>query len=136
MGRFGIAAVVLVVGVVAFGALSDSTIQWDEARDHIGDEREVCGEIASVRPGDGGATLFFNLGLDYPDPDRFTIVVFEEADSSADLDEIVGGTICAKGEIVEYEGSTQIHLDSFGDISVPELEDEETPYLGPGAGYN
>lgn len=135
MNRYEVAAVVLVVGVVGFGALSDTTIQWDEARDHIGDEREVCGEIASVRPGDGSATLFFNLGLDYPDPDRFTIVVFEEFDPSADLDEVIGGTICAEGKIVEYEGSAQIHLDSFGDISVPEREDEESPHRGPRVGY-
>ena len=51
--------------------------------------------------------VFLNLGLDYPDPDRFQIVVWDVGV----LEPIdLGATLCVKGKISLYHGVPQITL--------------------------
>lgn len=88
-------------------------ISWDEALDHVGETQKVCGVFA----GSGSHTddVFINLGVDYPDPDRFTIVLWDvgqiEPISS-------GSTICTEGVITLYEGGAQIQHDSIKRVEI------------------
>ncbi|KAA1421263.1 hypothetical protein F0U44_02825 [Nocardioides humilatus] len=110
MGSFGAAIVLLIAGVVVRSSGGVEKIDWDEAKDHVGDTKMVCGPVVSVRE-DGGDT-FINIGLDYPDPGRFTIVVWNQTGLMSQG----SGTACIEGEIKTYRGSSQITTTDWEDV--------------------
>ncbi|TFB82283.1 hypothetical protein E3O21_01100 [Cryobacterium flavum] len=80
-------------------------IPWNHAVDYAGSTQRVCGPLAGG--GNSEDDVFFNLGRDYPDPERFQIVVWDVGD----LEPIDGGvTLCTSGQITLYEGVAQIEL--------------------------
>jgi hypothetical protein len=80
-------------------------IAWNEAVRYAGTEQRVCGPLAGG--GNSEDDVFLNLGLDYPDPERFQIVVWDVGG----LEPIAGGsTLCTSGVITLYNGVAQIEL--------------------------
>ncbi|TDW30354.1 hypothetical protein [Cryobacterium psychrophilum] len=80
-------------------------IPWNQAVDYAGTTQRVCGPLAGG--GNSGDDVFLNLGRDYPDPERFQIVVWDVGS----LESIDGGvTLCTSGQITLYEGVAQIEL--------------------------
>jgi DNA/RNA endonuclease YhcR with UshA esterase domain len=98
-------------------------IQWNEARDYIGVEVIVCGPVVDSKwaSGSNGKPTFLNLGKPYPEPDRFTIVIWEDYRDNfpAPPEELYDGkTVCVTGIIDEYKNSTQIELRSPSNIEI------------------
>ena len=94
-----------------------NAISWDEAKDHIGERTIVCGPVvdATWASGSNGKPTFLNLGKPYPDPDRFTVVIWIQNRSNfpqAPEDYYLGKTIYVTGLITEYEGVAQIEVTS------------------------
>ncbi|WP_394551816.1 hypothetical protein ACDF64_13185 [Agromyces sp. MMS24-JH15] len=90
-------------------------IAWNEAVGHAGTEQRVCGPL--VGDGYDNDDVFLNLGLDYPDPGRFQIVVWDVGG----LEPIAyGSTLCTSGVITMYNGVAQIELEDPGLISIYE----------------
>ncbi len=90
-------------------------IAWNAAVGYAGTEQRVCGPLS----GDGYSEddVFLNLGLDYPDPERFQIVVWDVGV----LEPIAhGSTLCTSGVITLYNGVAQIELDDPSLISIYE----------------
>ncbi|MBD3924284.1 hypothetical protein IEZ26_06595 [Nocardioides cavernae] len=125
---------IALVGTVILGGCS-SSISWDEAAAKVGDDAEVCGALRSVSFDSDSEATFFNLGRDYPDPDRFTIVVWSSepdlAESYQWATEAPAPTICAEGTVSSYKGVAQIELDSDDNIAIqpnpedgPDISDE------------
>ncbi|KQM83422.1 hypothetical protein ASE68_09490 [Agromyces sp. Leaf222] len=80
-------------------------IAWNEAGDYAGTTQRVCGPLAGG--GNDYDDVFLNLGRDYPDPERFQIVIWD----IGGLEPIDGGrTLCTKGLITLYNGVAQIEL--------------------------
>ena len=80
-------------------------IPWNQALDYAGTTQRVCGPLSGG--GNSEDDVFLNLGRDYPDPDRFQIVVWDVGS----LEPIDGGvTLCTSGQITLYEGVAQIEL--------------------------
>jgi hypothetical protein len=78
-------------------------IAWNEAIDYAGTTQRVCGPLAGG--GNDHDDVFLNLGLDYPDPNRFQIVIWD----IGGLEAIDGGkTLCIEGLITLYNGVAQI----------------------------
>ncbi|MCS4485122.1 hypothetical protein NXS08_06535 [Gleimia sp. 6138-11-ORH1] len=79
-----------------------NAVSWSEADAYIGTSQTVCGPLRSMRGTEYGT--FVNLGRDYPNPERFTLVYwdtwFDQLPSNA--------IVCATGEISLYEGVTQM----------------------------
>lgn len=87
--------------------LPGGSIDYEEAGDYIGEEREVCGPVVDVeftKTEDGRDLTFVNVGEPYPDRDGFTFAVngspFEESD-------LPDGYVCAEGELRRFEGRPQ-----------------------------
>lgn len=79
-------------------------ISWNEAGAHVGTVQRVCGPLVSVRDDDHG--VYLNIGHDYPNIRRFTVIFW----NVAWIDPIdSGATICTTGDIINYEGVAQIH---------------------------
>ena len=81
-----------------------AAVPWNDAITLAGTAQRVCGPLASIRGDDSG--VYLNIGRDYPDAARFTIVFWDVAW----VDPIARGTVvCASGTIVSYGGVAQIH---------------------------
>lgn len=81
-------------------------IAWSEALGYAGTAQRVCGPLAGV--GNSEDDVFLNLGLDYPDPGRFQIVLWD----IGGVEPIpLGATLCTAGQITLYEGVAQIELE-------------------------
>ena len=90
-------------------------IQWYEAKDHIGERTTVCGPIVSAMwaTGSTGKPTFLNIGKPYPDPSRFTVVIWEDYRANfPQAPEVYysGKTICVTGLIVPYDGVPEIEV--------------------------
>lgn len=88
-------------------------LSWDQAVNHVGTTQRVCGPLMSMRTSNDD--VFLNIGLDYPDPQRFAIVVWDIG--GVEL-ESPGLTICANGPITSYNGVAQIELRDLGPVEV------------------
>ncbi|PCE15576.1 hypothetical protein AUC47_11850 [Microbacterium sp. SZ1] len=94
-------------------APSDGSIRWDQAIAHVGESRHVCGPLASIRGSDDD--VFLNLGRDYPDVARFTIVLWDVGG----VESLPSGTeVCTSGTITNYDGVAQIELNDVSAVQV------------------
>ena len=98
--------------------LPSNVITWDEAKYHIGERTTICGPVVDTRwaSGSNGKPTFLNMGKPYPDPSRFTVVIWiQNRAKFAQAPEVYykGKTIYVTGLIDEYpkgSGSAQIEV--------------------------
>ena len=95
--------------------VSEQAIPWDEASGHIGETTTIEGPVVTAVYSDTstGEPTFLNVGRDYPDPDRFTVVIWgDDRGSFPDAPESMyeGKTIRVTGEVSEYDGRAQIEV--------------------------
>ena len=123
--------VLTVVGSSSVGCSSGSTTTWDDAVSVVGESATVCGPLVSARYDSSSRATFLNLGEDYPDPDRFTIVVWGSSPQGSALldDPPVGLETCGSGEVSLYQGVAQIEMSSTSGLSFPGLEQDDRPGL-------
>lgn len=98
-------------------------IEWDEAASYIGEYQTVCGPVVDTyyASGTSGQPTFLNIGEPYPDPGRFTIVIWErnrDEFSSAPERFYDGERVCVHGLIEEYEGAAEIVVDKPAQIEI------------------
>src|SRR5687768_4440310 len=57
-----------------------SYISWQDAGDHIGETATIRGPVAGTRyaSDSNGQPTFLNVGVDYPNPDRFVVLIWGE----------------------------------------------------------
>ena len=90
-------------------------IAWSDAQRHVGTVQRVCGPLAGI--GSSTDDVFLNIGRDYPDPDRFTIVIWD----IGGVEPVAAGTtVCTTGQVTLYEGVPQIQLRSTSDVELYE----------------
>lgn len=90
-------------------------IAWNEAVNYAGSTQRVCGPFAGS--GSSNDDVFLNLGRDYPDPERFQIVLWDVGG----VDPITSGaTVCTSGQITLYKGVAQIELQSVSLVEIYE----------------
>jgi DNA/RNA endonuclease YhcR with UshA esterase domain len=97
----------------ASSASCSVSISWDEAINHVGDTVTVQGPVITTHYAStsNGSPTFLNVGLDYPDPDRFTVVIWGESRDSFSTppeDAYAGKTICVTGTVQKYQGVSEI----------------------------
>ena len=92
-------------------------VEWTEAGRYVGEKRVVCGPVAGTHFAEGsrGQPTFLNVGEDYPSPKRFVVLIWGDDRHnfpSAPESYYEGKTVCASGEIQEYEGvfEVEVHL--------------------------
>ena len=90
-------------------------IDWNEADGYIGEFVTVCGPVvgAYFATSTNGQPTFLNIGKEYPDPERFTALIW-----GRDLEYFpfnpdeyyFGKTICVQGFVEEYQGTLEIEV--------------------------
>jgi len=100
-------------------------ILWDEAMAHVGETLTVCGPVMGTHfaQSSNGKPTFLNVGAAYPDPQRFTVLIwgsdrhkFPGPPEQIYLDQ----NICVHGEIEEYNGMAEIVVEDPAQIVVQE----------------
>lgn len=89
------------------------SVDWSRAAAHVGRRTMVCGPL--VNDGTSKDDVFLNLGLGYPDKDRFTIVIW---DVGAVEEVQRGTTLCITGVVTLYDGVAQIETRDPGDVKI------------------
>ena len=100
---------------------SQSAIPWDEAKNHIGERAIIYGAVVDAKwaSGSKGQPTFLNIGKTYPDPNRFTVVIWiENRDKFSEAPEVYysGKTIYVTGLITEYKGVVEIEVEDPSQI--------------------
>lgn len=98
-------------------------IPWDQASAHIGELATITGPtVSTVYASDSrGQPTFLNIGKPYPDPGRFTVVIWGDDRDNFPFTpeaEYNNTTICATGLIETYEGIPQIVAETASDIKI------------------
>lgn len=100
-----------------------SAVPWRDAGDHEGEFVTVEGPVAGTLYAEtsNGEPTFLNVGRDYPNPDRFTVVIWGEDRGAfpkppeAMYEDV---TIRVTGIVDSYEGVPQIEVSSPSDIEI------------------
>lgn len=104
-------------------AACPDAISWRDARAHVGERVTVRGQVAGTlyaQDVDGQPT-FLNLGRDYPDPERVTVVIWGKDRGrfpGPPESMYAGRTICATGTLELYEGVAELELSASTQIDV------------------
>jgi len=88
-------------------------VDWSKASQFVGKTKTVEGPVlgAHIATKTRGRPTFLNVGRDYPDPSRFTVLIWGSDRSKFPQPPetmYVGHTIRVKGEIVLYKGAPEI----------------------------
>ena len=106
---------------LAASASCAGAISWDKASRYIGRTATVRGRVAGTRyaSSSNGAPTFLNLGVDYPNPRRFTVVIWGRNRSNFGTPERTyrGRVICVRGLVRAYQGRPEIHASSRSQIA-------------------
>ena len=98
------------------------TISWRVANSVVGRLATIRGRVAGTRfaSSSNGSPTFLNIGVDYPDPRRFTVVIWIENRASFGRPEVRyrGHTICVRGVVESYRGVPEIEARSPSQIRV------------------
>lgn len=95
-----------------------TTISAAEAKNHVGENATVCGNVAGERTATSskGEPTFINLDAAYPNQ-VFTILVWGEDRQRVGALPREGSRVCAAGVIQNYRGVPEIVVRSSGQLS-------------------
>jgi len=85
-------------------------IKWDQAKDHIGQDAVVTGPVIGSH--DFGNAAVLNIGLDYPDRERFTVYLPAEKRKGIPVDLYQGKTIAVTGALKLFHHIAEIEADA------------------------
>lgn len=94
-----------------------------EAKDHVGSQQKVCGEIVQIKQ--FGKGVYLNFDNRFPRND-FSVVVWksklaEFKQNNTNLSSLRGEQVCVTGKITNYKGKQQIKLSNISDLSSKEV---------------
>jgi len=85
-----------------------AAINWDQAKDHVGETVTVTGPVIGTHAIDAANALVLNVGKDFPDPDRFTVFLTGGEDGPTPPDIYQGKTITVTGQVQLYKDVPEI----------------------------
>jgi hypothetical protein len=95
---------------------------WSAANRLIGRVATIRGRVASTKfaASSNGSPTFLNLGVPYPEPRRFTVVIWIENRARFDRPEVryLGRTVCVRGLIRSYRGGAETFATSPAQIAI------------------
>ena len=99
-----------------------AAVSWQRASSLVGRVATIQGRVAGTRyaASSNGSPTFLNLGVDYPSPSRFTVLIWIENRSAFGRPEVRyrGHTICVHGLVSSYQGVPEIVARSVSQIRV------------------
>jgi hypothetical protein len=97
-------------------------VSWQKAGSLIGRIATIQGRVAGTRyaASSNGSPTFLNVGVDYPNPSRFTVLIWVENRVAFGRPEVRyrGRTICVRGLVASYQGVPEIVARSAAQIKI------------------
>jgi DNA/RNA endonuclease YhcR with UshA esterase domain len=87
---------------------TNPSLNWDEAKNHIGETVTVTGPVMGTHAIDSQHALILNIGKDFPDEDRFTAFITGDGDTTPSDDTYNGKTVSVTGKIMLYRKVPEI----------------------------
>ncbi|MBQ7703350.1 MAG: hypothetical protein IJT40_03150 [Firmicutes bacterium] len=99
------------------------TIYWSAAKNYVGEYVHVVGTVVSSKYAEetDSKPTFLNIGLEYPNPDRFTVVIWNSDRNNftqAPESYYLGKKVVVTGFVQMYEGSPEIVISSEDEIEI------------------
>lgn len=95
---------------------------WQRASSVVGRVATIEGRVAGTRyaASTNGSPTFLNLGVNYPNPNRFTVLIWTENRAAFGRPEVRyrGRTICVRGLVQIYQGAPEIIARSTRQIRI------------------
>lgn len=103
--------------------LCKGSVSWQKASRSVGRVVTVEGRVAGTHyaSASNGAPTFLNLGVDYPDPRRFVVLIWSESRGTfggAPERRYAGRTICVRGGVALYNGVPEIEARTASQIRI------------------
>ena len=100
-------------------------IMWNQAKRYVGLTKTVKGPVkgTSYESSERGCPTFLNIGRDYPNRSRFTVVIWgKDRSAFPSRPEVFyrGKTVLATGKIRMYKGSAQMFIRSPSKLRIAE----------------
>lgn len=92
----------------------NDTIQSANAYEYINTYQTVCGTVTQVKNMSG--RTYINLGKPYPNQDIAIVVWSSDTDKVSEVFSYEGRSLCIKGQITTYQGSTQMKLSKLSQV--------------------
>jgi hypothetical protein len=106
----------------ATGAGCSGATDWSRAGSRVGHVATIRGRVAGTRyaASSNGSPTFLNLGVDYPDSRRFTVVIWLENRPAFGRPEsrYLHRTICVRGLVTRYAGVPEIEARTPSQITL------------------
>jgi hypothetical protein len=117
------AAATRVASTEAHSSLTCSgAVSWQKARTMVGRVATVQGRVAGTHyaASSNGSPTFLNLGVDYPNPNRFVVLIWSENRAAFGTPEVRyrGRTICVRGLVANYHGVPEIVARTTNQIKI------------------
>ena len=97
-------------------------VSWQRASGLVGRVATIQGRVAGTRyaASSNGSPTFLNLGVDYPNPNRVTVLIWSENRAAFGRPEVRyrGRTICVRGRVQSYQGVPEIVARSTSQIRI------------------
>jgi DNA/RNA endonuclease YhcR with UshA esterase domain len=95
---------------------------WQKASNLVGRVATIQGHVAGTRyaASSNGSPTFLNLGVDHPNPSRFTVLIWVENRGAFGRPEVRyrGRSICVRGLVRRYRGVPEIVARSTSQIRI------------------
>ena len=103
--------------------LESGELSWKQASSYIDEYASVCGPVVDsyYAQSSNGKPTFLNLGKQYPDPDRFTVLIWGHNRDLFDYppeEFYLNQMICVRGVIEEYQGIAEIIVNGPAQIEI------------------
>ena len=100
-----------------------NAIPWNQAKGQVGRQATVGGPVAraTFASTTRGQPTFVDLGVGFPDPNRFTILIWgnNRRNFPTPPEQLyVGKTVCVTGQVTEFQGIAQIEVTAPAAIRV------------------
>jgi hypothetical protein len=96
-------------------------ISWDEAKSHTGEYVTVCGPVegAHYAQESNGKPTFLNMGADYPDEERVSVLIWDDYRYNFPFEpelHYLGKWVCVYGFIYSYRGISTVEVYDLAQI--------------------
>ena len=100
-----------------------NVISWKDAKSYVGEYVSVKGPVVGSKYAQEtkGKPTFLNIGADYPDSNRFTVLIWGENRDNFDHSPesyYLGKEVIVSGTIQLYDGAAEIIIDSENEITI------------------
>jgi DNA/RNA endonuclease YhcR with UshA esterase domain len=95
---------------------SSASITWDQAANHVGETVTVTGPVVGTHM-TAKKQLILNLGKDYPDVTRFSIMIDPVDKETLSEDTYKGKTVTVTGKIILYRKAPEI-IGKSADVTI------------------